>query len=76
MLSTARLPGQNPRDTNHVSKTFFTRHDVILTVAAVAGTVFISQYDERIERWQSPTCGRDRPRHDDVHALTHGMRHR
>ena len=72
MLSTARLPGQNPRDTNHVSRTFFTRHDAILTVAAVAGTVFISQYDERIERWaRSPDIQGDQSRSDFVDGVTH-----
>jgi membrane-associated phospholipid phosphatase len=73
MLSTASLSGQStPRDSSHVSRTFFTRHDAILTVAAVAGTVFLSQYDERIERWaRSPDVQGDQRRHDRVDALTH-----
>jgi hypothetical protein len=75
MLRTANLSGQSPgtpRDSSHVSRTFFTRHDAILTVAAVAGTVFLSQYDERIARWAgSPDVQGDQTRHDRVDALTH-----
>jgi hypothetical protein len=75
MLSTATVSGQDtgsPRDTNHVSKTFFTRHDAILTVSALAGTVFLSQYDERIERWAaSSDVQGDQSRHDKVDAITH-----
>jgi len=74
MLSTATLSGQSnaPRDSSRVSKTFFTRHDAILTGVAIAGTVFISQYDERIERWaQSPHVQGDQSQHDVVDATTH-----
>ena len=34
-----------------VDKTFFTRRDLYYTAGAVAGTVIIAQYDQKIARW-------------------------
>jgi len=74
-LSTARLPAQSPgsvTDSNRVGKTFFTRRDVFWTGAAVAGTVILSHFDEKIRLWaMSPGVQDGQSRHDLVDALTH-----
>ena len=59
-------------DTGHVDKTFFTRRDAILTGFAVAGTLAIAPFDERLSTWsQSPTVQGGTTRRSTVDWLTH-----
>lgn len=59
-------------DTGHVDKTFFTRRDLILTGFAVAGTLAIAPFDERIAHWaESPTVQGGTTRRSTVDWLTH-----
>src|SRR5947209_1625028 len=71
LVGASQLTAQNS-DSAHVSKTFFTRRDVVLTGAAIVGTVAISRFDERIAHWsQTPSVQGAQSRHDLVDALTH-----
>jgi membrane-associated phospholipid phosphatase len=64
-LSTASLRAQD------VDKTFFTRRDALWTGAAVVGTVVLSRFDEKIERWaMSPRVQGSQSRRDLVDGLT------
>jgi membrane-associated phospholipid phosphatase len=59
-------------DSGHVDKTFFTRRDAVLTGFAVAGTLAIAPFDERIAHWaQSPTVQGGTTRRSAVDWLTH-----
>jgi membrane-associated phospholipid phosphatase len=74
-LSTANLlaqDGRSPGDSNKVDRTFFTRRDAVWTGAAVLGTVALTQFDEKIERWaMSPRVQGGQSRRDLVDGLTH-----
>lgn len=60
-----------PRDTTHVQKTFFTRRDAIAAGVAVAGSGVVSIFDKRIAHWaQSPSVQGSQSRHDAVENLT------
>ncbi|MEP6493258.1 MAG: phosphatase PAP2 family protein [bacterium] len=59
-------------DSSRVDKTFLTRRDALLTGVAIAGTVGIAQFDERITRWtQSPSVQGGTSRRNLFDNLTH-----
>ena len=52
-------------------KTFFTRRDLVLSGAALAGSALVSVFDERIARWaRQPSVQGGQSRHDLADALT------
>lgn len=60
-----------PVDTTHVDKTFFTRRDLVLSGVALAGSGVVSIFDKRIARWaQSPNVQGSSSRHDAIDNLT------
>ena len=72
MISTSSLQGQIRPDSVHGDKTFFTRRDAVLTGVAVAGTVALSAFDERIGHWmQSSSVQGDSSRRNLFDNLTH-----
>jgi len=75
MLSASPVRAQEAgsrSDADRVDKTFFTRRDAILTGVAIVGTVALSAFDERIQRWaQSPHVQGGQSLRDLVDGLTH-----
>src|SRR4051812_44571883 len=63
---------QTPVDSGRVDKTFFTRRDLVLSGAALAGTAVVSTFDERIARWTQTTGVQGgSTRHNAFNSLTH-----
>src|SRR5574338_150376 len=59
------------RDEAPPQKTFFTRRDLILGGAALAGSALVSTFDERIARWsRQPSVQGGASRHELADALT------
>jgi hypothetical protein len=61
-----------PTDSNHVSKTFFTRRDAYWTLGAIGVTAGVTYYDKKIANWsQQPDIQGDQSRHDFFDGVTH-----
>ena len=60
-----------PTDSNHVSKTFFTRRDAYWTLGAIAVTAGVTYYDKKVANWsQQPNIQGDQSRRDFFDGVT------